>query len=121
MPDLRILVVEDEATTREILTELLRGSGYQVDSVATAGAATTCLGSIGYALVICDWLLPDGNGIDVADQAAQLGSKTLIVSDYLFRLPGGAADRHELLTKRFDPAVILAAVHRAIGSPVTAV
>ena len=40
MPEKRILLIEDEATTREILTDLLRGAGYAVDSVATAGAAT---------------------------------------------------------------------------------
>src|ERR1700757_553911 len=117
MPELRILVVEDEATTREILTEALRSEGYSVDSVATAGAAATCLQSIRYALVISDWLLPDGNGIDVADQAVQLGARTLIVSGYLFRLPGGAAERHELLPKRLGHAEIVAAVRRAIGGP----
>jgi two-component system, OmpR family, response regulator len=71
MPEQRILIVEDEATTREILTELLRGEGYEVDSVATAGAATTCLDSIFYSLVLADWVLPDGDGTDIADSAAQ--------------------------------------------------
>jgi CheY-like chemotaxis protein len=113
----RILVVEDEATTREILTEALRGDGYAVDSVASAGAAATCLQSIQYALVIADWLLPDGNGIDVADHAAQLGAKTLIVSGYLFGLPGGAAERHQLLPKRLGHAAIVAIVRRVIGGP----
>ena len=117
MPENRILLVEDEATTREILTERLRAEGYEVDSVATAGAATTCLDSIFYALVLADWVLPDGNGIDVADHAAQIGSKTLIVSDYLSSLPAGAADRHERLSKKSGYTEILAAVRRAIGSP----
>jgi CheY-like chemotaxis protein len=48
----RILLVEDEPTTREVLTAILRGEGYEVDSVASTGAATTCLQSIPYELVI---------------------------------------------------------------------
>jgi DNA-binding response OmpR family regulator len=118
MPEKRILLVEDEPTTREILTEALRREGYAVDSVATAGAATTCLESIPYALVMADRVLPDGDGIDIADAAAQLGSKTLVVSGYLSDLPAGVADRHELLSKQSaNTEMIVAAVRRAIGTP----
>ena len=117
MPEKRILLIEDEATTREILTEVLRGEGYEVDSVATAGAARTCLQLIFYALVVADWVLPDGDGTDIADTAAQLGSKTLIVTGYLSDLPPGVAERHSLLSKRLDHTEIVAAVRQAIGSP----
>src|SRR5437762_6065174 len=117
MPEKRILLIEDEATTREILTEVRRGEGYDVDSVATAGAATTCLQLIFYALVVADWVLPDGDGTDIADTAAQLGSKTLIVTGYLSDLPPGVAERHQLRSKQAGHAEILAAVRQAIGSP----
>jgi len=117
MPEKRILLVEDEVTTREILTDVLRGEGYEVDSVATAGAATTCLESIFYSLVIADWVLPDADGTDIADAAAQLGSKTLIVTGYLSDLPAGVAERHALMSKRLGYPEIVAAVRRAIGSP----
>jgi DNA-binding NtrC family response regulator len=117
MPEKRILLIEDEATTREILTDLLRGAGYAVDSVATAGAATTCLDAITYELVVSDWVLPDGDGTDIADTAAQLGSKTLIVTGHPTDLPAGVADRHELQSKQLGYPEILAAVRRAIGNP----
>src|SRR6202162_2303074 len=117
MPEKRILLVEDEATTREILTDVLRREGYEVDSVATAGAATTCLQSINYALVLADWVLPDGDGVDVADSAAQLGSKTLVVSGRLADLPRGVADRPDLMSKQLGHTEIVAAVRRAIGTP----
>jgi DNA-binding response OmpR family regulator len=117
MPENRILLVEDEATTREIITEVLRAKGYNVDSVATAGAATTCLESISYALVIADWVLPDGDGIDVADAAAQLGSKTVVISGHASGFPAGVAERHQLFAKPLSPADIVAAVQGAIGTP----
>src|SRR4051812_20582099 len=117
MPEKRILLIEDEATTREILTDVLRGEGYAVDSVSTAGAATTCLDAISYELVVADWVLPDGDGTDIADAAAQLGSKTLIVTANVTDLPAGVADRHELQSKQSGYPEIVAAVRRTIGSP----
>jgi|tagenome__1003787_1003787.scaffolds.fasta_scaffold20764592_3 CheY-like chemotaxis protein len=115
MPEKRILLIEDEATTREILTDLLRGEGYAVDSVATAGAATTCLDAIFYELVLTDWVLPDGNGTDIADTAAQLGSKTLIVTGHPTDLPVGVADRHELRSKQSGyPAIVPSGEQSAI-------
>jgi CheY-like chemotaxis protein len=117
MPEKLILLIEDEATTRAILTEVLRGEGYAVDSVATAAAATTCLEAIFYELVVADWVLPDGDGVDVADTAAQLGSKTLIVTGHLSDLPPGVADRHQLRSKEAGHEQILTAVRQAIGSP----
>src|SRR5260370_16118522 len=115
MPVNRILLVEDEVTTRELLTHALRGEGYEVDSVDTATAATALLGSMRYTLVIADWLLPDGNGIDLADHAAKLGAKTFIVSGYLIGLPAGAAERHVLFLKPGRPRELAAAVQQAIG------
>src|SRR3954469_5172590 len=117
MPEKRILLIEDEATTREILTDLLRGEGYAVDSVATAGAATTCLDAIFYELVPTDWVLPDVNGTVIANTAAQLCSKTLIVTAHPTNLPVGVADRHELRSKQSGYPAIVAAVRRAVGNP----
>jgi DNA-binding response OmpR family regulator len=75
MPDSRILVVEDEPTSREIVDFVLSGAGYGVDMAATAAAAVMLLGSTRYGLVIADWLLPDGDGIYIADRALALGSQ----------------------------------------------
>ena len=115
MPGTRILLVEDEATTRELLTHILLAEGYAVDAVSTAATAVDQLGSVRYALVIVDWVLPDGNGIDIADHAANLGAKTIMVSGYLFRLPAGAAERHQLMMKPVRPHEMVEAVRRIIG------
>jgi CheY-like chemotaxis protein len=114
----RILLVEDEPTTREILAEVLRGEGYTVDTVAGVSAANICLRSLAYELVVSDWLLPDGDGVAVADAAAALGFKTLIVSGVISQLPGDAHLRHRLILKSLGAmALVSAAVQAAIGSP----
>ena len=117
MVEKRILLIEDEATTREIMTELLRGHGYAIDSVATAGAAATCLQTIPYALVIADWVLPDGDGIDVADNAAHLGADTLVITGHISNLPEGVAERHRTLSKPLDHHEVLRVVRGTVGAP----
>jgi DNA-binding response OmpR family regulator len=117
MPENRILLVENEATSREIITEVLRGKRYSVDSVATAGAASTCLQAIPYALVIADWVLPDGDGIDVADAAAQLGSKTVVITGNASSLPSGTAERHQVFAKPLSPVALVVTVRAKIGAP----
>ena len=43
--------------------------------------------------------LPDGNGLEIADRAADHGARTSILSGYVLQLPPDAADRHEVLMK----------------------
>jgi DNA-binding response OmpR family regulator len=114
MAEDRILLIEDEATSRELLTYVLEGEGFAVDAVENAAAAAARLQSTQYAVVIADWLLPDGNGIDIADRAKELGAKTFIVSGYLIGLPAGARDRHVLFRKPVRPEELAAAVRDAI-------
>ena len=70
MTEKRILLVEDEAEERELLAMGLRRAGYSVDVIGNATEARQLLEGQPYALVIADWRLPDGNGIDLADDAA---------------------------------------------------
>ena len=61
---LRILLVEDDPDTGDLLHELLCEAGYQVRMVRTAQAALAAeLGDID--LVLSDIGLPDGSGLDV--------------------------------------------------------
>jgi hypothetical protein len=61
-------------------------------------------------------MLPDGNGLDIADAAADLGAKTLIISGYTSDPPPGS-ERHDFMAKPLGPDEILGAVRRAIGDP----
>ena len=115
MTDKRILLVEDERPIYELLTHALRAEGYVVDVATTVAEAWHELDVHSYGLVIVDWRLPDGDGMLVADGAAQLGAKTLLMSGYLFHMPGGRADAHETLMKPIRPSEMVTAVQRSIG------
>lgn len=116
----RILLLEDEPTVRDLLANVLWAEGYAVDVVGTVAEAMQCLDRHDYALAITDWRLPDGDGLLVADSAAELGVRTMVMSGYLFQMPGGRADRHETLMKPVRPSELVAAVEHSLRKPVVA-
>jgi DNA-binding response OmpR family regulator len=117
MAQAEILLIEDEATSRAILETVLTDAGYCVDTAETAALAYSRLQAARYALVIADWLLPDGDGIYIADRAAARGSRTLVVTGHLSDLPVGTASRHHILMKPTKPESLLALVRALIGGP----
>ena len=111
----RILLVEDEPAIGEMLSFALHGEGYRVDLAGTATQARAQLDGLPYTLDIADWRLPDGDGIEIANMAADLGMKTFVVSGYLLQMSPSAASRHELMMKPVRPSELIAAVQRSIG------
>jgi len=60
-----ILVVEDDAPTREIITELLKAKGYAVITAADGESARTRVAASLPALVILDLVLPKVSGFEL--------------------------------------------------------
>ena len=113
----RILLIEDEPDVADLLALGLRSGGYIVDVVETAALARARLDGMRYALVIVDWRLPDGDGIEIADVAASTRAKTILASGYVLQMPAERVTAHEILMKPLRPRELLAAVQRAIGGP----
>ena len=61
----RILLVEDHATTRKVLTGVLTSMGHKIKSAATLQEALALAESDSFDLLISDIALPDGSGLDV--------------------------------------------------------
>lgn len=61
----RILVVEDQAITRDLVTMVLRKLGYAVEAIGTAEGALGRLRAGSYSLVVLDRTLPDLEGTEV--------------------------------------------------------
>jgi two-component system, NtrC family, response regulator PilR len=103
----RILIVDDEANLREVLRIVLEGEGYMVREAGTVAEAEASLARERFDLVICDIVLPDGNGIDVVrGHRPEGGGPQFIVitahstpSQALAALREGAV---EYLSKPFD-------------------
>lgn len=61
----RLLIVEDEPRLSERVARGLREEGFAVDCAPTIASARARAEITGYDLVLLDWRLPDGSGIDL--------------------------------------------------------
>ncbi|HEX9006023.1 MAG TPA: sigma-54 dependent transcriptional regulator, partial [Bacteroidota bacterium] len=68
----KILLVDDEAPSREALTLLLKNAGYAITGVGSGHEAFELLASGPFDIVITDLFLPDLNGIDILKQVKSL-------------------------------------------------
>jgi DNA-binding NtrC family response regulator len=110
----RILLIDDDIDVQLYFEQVLTDSGYEVDTISTMKGGTELLRSRRYDLVLSDGKLPDGTGMDVADIAFVLGTRTLIITGYAFTLPGETRERYEIIPKPISPIEIVSAVEGAI-------
>ena len=74
-----ILVVDDEAGIRQTLHEVLASEQYEVLLASTALEALEALAAQPVALAIVDLLLPDVNGLELAEAIRMLDPGTPVV------------------------------------------
>lgn len=75
----RLLVVEDDASTREALRGIYTRRGWQVSEAGTVDEALSLLDSAPEpCCMILDLHLPDGDGVDVLRKVREKGLKTRI-------------------------------------------
>lgn len=65
---MRLLVVEDEPDLADVIARGLRRDGHAVDVATRVDEADLKLRSAGYDLVVLDWNLPDGSGLDLCQR-----------------------------------------------------
>ena len=114
----RILIVEDEASMRRILSVLLQGDSHETSEAGTFAKAEKELASRQFDLVITDQKLPDGVGLDVVTlcRDADPPIPVLMITAYatvdlaVQAMRQGAFD---FIGKPFEPDNVLAAVDRA--------
>jgi DNA-binding response OmpR family regulator len=96
----RILVVDDEITTRAAITRALTLTGYRADSAASGKQALAKLASTSYDLMLLDLRMPEMDGSEVMQRAWQTNPELLIIiltayatlDSAITAVKGGAAD-----------------------------
>ncbi len=75
----KILIVDDESSMLDFLSLLFAGEGYEVETACSAEAARRSLGGKRYDLVLCDILMPDGNGLDLLKEIKGADSNAAVI------------------------------------------
>jgi CheY-like chemotaxis protein len=121
----RVLVVEDEADSRELICALLEMAGATVLSTASvAEAMDGVYHSFDPDVVLTDFSMPDANGLDLIREFRKAPSARTVEVPIIFlsghsgdnwrarALEAGAAD---LLSKPFEPTLLISRIAAAVA------
>jgi len=121
MPEINVLVVEDEEAIREMLTMVLEQSGFAVTAVADAQVATATLEEKKPDLILLDWMLTGVSGVEWArrlKKSEMHGEIPIILvtargeeEDKVRGLDVGADD---YITKPFSPRELIARIRAVL-------
>lgn len=112
---MRLLLVEDDRRLLTNLSQILERSGYCVDKAGSYKEGYEKVFLADYDIIVLDWMLPDGTGVDLCKQIRkeQLTTPVLIltaksmIEDVTDGLDSGADD---YLTKPFEMEELLARI-----------
>jgi excisionase family DNA binding protein len=120
---LRVLVVDDEASIRELLSKTLALAEYDVDTAPDGSTALDRMRDDGrYDLMIADLKMPGMDGLSLIRQVKRLRSDLPVIIITGFSTESSAIDAVNLgvagyLTKPFRVPQVLAAAAKALGAP----
>jgi len=105
---MKALVVEDNKRLGQFLKRALGEEGYVVDLVTDGDTALQQAGTIGYDVIVLDWMLPDTDGVTVCRTLRGRGCAVPIVmltarSEISERITGLDAGADDYIVKPFDP------------------
>ncbi|HCU65194.1 MAG TPA: phosphate regulon transcriptional regulatory protein PhoB [Rheinheimera sp.] len=117
----RILIVEDEAPIRDMLCFVLEQNGYQASTAGDFDAAINQLVEPYPDLVLLDWMLPGGSGIQIAKKMKQ-HELTRAIPIIMITARGEEEDKvrglevgaDDYVTKPFSPKELMARIKAVI-------
>ena len=118
----RILVVDDEASIRDLLSKTLALAEYDVDTAGDGRSALERLRLYPYDLLIADLKMPGIDGLSVIREAKRLKADLPVIIITGYSTETAAIEAVNLgvsgyLTKPFRVPQVLAAAAKAIGEP----
>ncbi len=110
----RILIAEDDANIRNLLSSYLSINGFETDAVSDGTAALKHLADHRYDLVVLDIMLPGTDGLDVCRKIRQHEQLPVLLLTALGeednRIEGFQAGADDYMVKPFSPRELVARV-----------
>lgn len=107
MPAPRVLIVDDDQESRDLLREVLEANGYLVETVEGGPAARRLLSTDSdYRIIVADLRMPEESGLDLLRNFKQqkLGHDMILMSSFISGQERKLAEElgaHALLEKPF--------------------
>jgi len=118
---MRILVVDDEASIRDLLSKTLALAEYEVDTASDASAALDRVRGTAYDLLIADLKMPGMDGLTLIRQVKRMRADLPVIIITGYSTESSAIEAVNLgvagyLTKPFRVPQVLAAAAKALGA-----
>jgi DNA-binding response OmpR family regulator len=111
----RVLLLDDDAQIRQLLSQLLQQAGFAVTAVGRIVEFERALATIGADVCIIDWMLAGESGLALAEQLSQQIDRPpmlmLSANVTLDERLQGLSVVDDYLTKPFEPKELVARLH----------
>src|SRR5690554_2165805 len=119
---INVLLVEDDTTFSAIIENFLKKNGYQIDPYFSISNSISALKKNRYDLILLDYRLGDGNGLEVLDfiQAQGLLVPVIIMTGFSDVRTAVRAMRkgvYDYITKPVNPDELLMIIKEALANP----
>lgn len=101
---IKILLVEDDDTTREVVASYLKEKNYDVESYGDGKSALNAFKTRPYDCIILDIMLPEVNGLDISSQTPVLMLTAL--EDEISQVSSFEAAADDYITKPFSLRIL---------------
>ena len=117
---IKILLVEDELNVRKPLQDYLTKEGFEIICADCVKQAEKKIGD-NPNLILLDWMLPDGQGVDLLKKWRNQKITTPVImltarADLVDKVVGLELGADDYMTKPFEPRELVARIHARLRS-----
>jgi formate/nitrite transporter len=120
----KMLVIDDEEVVLESCIKIFSKEGFKVETTSNPGNGLKLIENASFDVVLCDWKMPEFDGMDVVEEISNRSPNSAIVMISGYPTVGRATEAMkrgamDYVSKPFTPGEISEAVKRAVQRKVT--